>query len=226
MGKILVVVNEPKMRQILAVRLRVLGYNVTLADNFKQALQNFNKESPNLVVLDLLINESDGFKLCRKIRSTSNIPLITFSSATNGMNSVTATQIISHVYSVKFLFPKELEEKINSVFNQFYRENKQFFFQVEDLTIDRVKKQVLKKNTKLKLTNIEFILLENLIQNAGKELSRIAILTNVWGYAPERDADARVIDVTISRLRSKIEKDPTNPELILTVRGTGYMFRT
>ena len=81
------------------------------------------------------------------------------------------------------------------------------------------------KYSKVKLTGIEYSLLELLIDNPGKQLSRSKILNNVWGYTPERYVDTRIVDVHISRLRSKLELDPVNPELIITVRGIGYMFR-
>ena len=87
---------------------------------------------------------------------------------------------------------------------------------------DRV---ISKTNSKIKLTSIEYNLLRLLIENAGEKLSRTTILNNVWGYTPERSVDSRIVDVHISRLRSKIEEDPSNPDLILTIRGTGYMFQ-
>ena len=84
----------------------------------------------------------------------------------------------------------------------------------------------MKNNSEIKLTSIEHNILELLIENAGKKLSRVAILDNIWGYTPERYVDTRIVDVHISRLRLKIEEDPKTPDLIITARGIGYMFQT
>ena len=96
---------------------------------------------------------------------------------------------------------------------------------IGNIKIDTNKRQVFKNNARIKLTGMEFNLLELLIKKAGERLSRASILADVWGYTPERYVDTRVVDVHISRLRSKLEEDPSNPDLILTARGTGYMFQ-
>ena len=98
-------------------------------------------------------------------------------------------------------------------------------YQISNLIVDLEKQSVWKNNEKIKLTNLEFNLFLLLITNAGKKLSRKKILDNIWGYTPERYIDTRVVDVHISRLRSKLEEDPSHPDLILTARGTGYLFR-
>ena len=97
--------------------------------------------------------------------------------------------------------------------------------QIGKLIIDTNKRQVFKGNERIKLTGMEFNLLELLVNKAGERLSRSTILDRVWGYTPERYVDTRVVDVHISRLRSKLEEDPSNPDLIITARGTGYMFQ-
>ena len=94
-----------------------------------------------------------------------------------------------------------------------------------NLKIDTLKRQVFKSNRRIKLTGTEFNLLELLINRAGERLTRTLILDKIWGYIPERYVDTRLVDVHISRLRSKLEEDPSNPDLILTARGTGYMFQ-
>ena len=100
-----------------------------------------------------------------------------------------------------------------------------YFLSIGDLVIDPKRRFVLKNGVKVRLTGVEFSLLDLLIKNAGKSLSRKSILDNVWGYTPERQVDTRIVDVHISRLRSKIEEDPKNPDLILTSRGVGYRFQ-
>ena len=93
------------------------------------------------------------------------------------------------------------------------------------LTIDMNRRQVYKSNTRIRLTGMEFSLLELLVSKSGQAFSRAEILQEVWGYTPERHVDTRVVDVHISRLRAKLEDDPSNPDLILTARGTGYLFQ-
>jgi OmpR family response regulator RpaB len=132
-------------------------------------------------------------------------------------------------YVIKPFYPKELEARVRSLLRRSektsnYSSNK-YLFQIGNLTINTQKQQVFRDNARVRLTGIEFSLLELLITNAGERLSRAYILDTVWGYTPERYLDTRVVDVHISRLRSKLEIDPGKPDLILTARGTGYMFQ-
>ena len=103
---------------------------------------------------------------------------------------------------------------------------KQKVIQIANWYFNPIARVISKNNSKIKLTDIEFSLLQLLLENAGKELSRIVILKNIWGYTPERYTDTRLIDVYISKLRLKIEENSRNPDLILTVRGVGYMFQS
>ena len=135
-------------------------------------------------------------------------------------------------YVMKPFSPKELEARIRSVlrrtgsFNILASNNiDQSILKFGTLAIDTNKRQVFKGNERIKLTGMEFNLLELLVTKAGERLSRAMILDRVWGYTPERYLDTRVVDVHISRLRSKLEEDPSNPDLIITARGTGYMFQ-
>jgi OmpR family response regulator RpaB len=135
-------------------------------------------------------------------------------------------------YVMKPFSPKELEARIRSVLRRVdvKREvtndtSSQTVLQIGTLSIDTNKRQVFKGSKRVKLTGMEFNLLELLVTKAGERLSRSVILDLVWGYTPERYLDTRVVDVHISRLRSKLEEDPSNPDYILTARGTGYMFQ-
>ena len=130
--------------------------------------------------------------------------------------------------------PKELEARIRSVLRRSEatgpltlknQTNNNNILHIGSLEIDTNKRQVFKGSKRIKLTGMEFNLLELLVTKAGERLSRSMILDRVWGYTPERYLDTRVVDVHISRLRSKLEEDPSNPDLIITARGTGYMFQ-
>jgi OmpR family response regulator RpaB len=131
---------------------------------------------------------------------------------------------------VKPFSPKELEARIRSVLRRVDKEDgngipSSGVIQVTNLRIDTNKRQVYKDNERIRLTGMEFSLLELLVSRSGEPFSRAEILQEVWGYTPERHVDTRVVDVHISRLRAKLEEDPSNPELILTARGTGYLFQ-
>ncbi|NBQ38084.1 MAG: DNA-binding response regulator, partial [Synechococcus sp.] len=127
--------------------------------------------------------------------------------------------------------PKELEARIRCVLRRVDKEHgggsipNSGVIQVSDLKIDTNKRQVYRAGERIRLTGMEFSLLELLVSRSGEPFSRGEILKDVWGYTPERHVDTRVVDVHISRLRSKLEDDPANPELILTARGTGYLFQ-
>ena len=229
--KLLIVDNEATIRQVLATRFSILGYRVFLASDGKSALAIFNNEHPDLIILDVVLPKLDGYEVCRKIREGSQVPIIMLTSLGGISDRVLGLNLGADDYLVKPFSPKELEARIRSILRrvnfktQKDIEKKQTLFYLADLVIDLNKKYVLKKNIRISLTSIEFNLLELLIMNAGKRLSRTTILDNLWGYTPERYVDTRVVDVHISRLRSKLEKDPSNPDFILTVRGIGYMFQ-
>lgn len=127
--------------------------------------------------------------------------------------------------------PKELEARIRSVLRRVDKINTTSGLPVSGiinfsfLTVDLNKRQVYKNENRIRLTGMEFSLLELLISRSGQAFSRADILQEVWGYTPERHVDTRVVDVHISRLRAKLEADPSNPDLILTARGTGYLFQ-
>jgi OmpR family response regulator RpaB len=133
-------------------------------------------------------------------------------------------------YVVKPFSPKELEARIRSVLRRFDRNGTSGIpssgvIHINTIKIDTNKRQVYKSDERIRLTGMEFSLLELLVGRSGEAFSRAEILQEVWGYTPERHVDTRVVDVHISRLRAKLEEDPSNPELILTARGTGYLFQ-
>jgi len=230
--KILIVDDEVTIRQILETRLSIRGYTVFLAANGEEALALFKKEQPNLIILDIMLPKLGGYDVCTEIRKESQVPIIMLTALGDISDRVMGLELGADDYVIKPFSPKELEARIRSVLRRtpfkhsapFPSPNKNIL-QVGDLEIDTNKQQVFKSGERIKLTGMEFNLLELLIRNAGERLSRSTILDSVWGYSPERYLDTRVVDVHISRLRSKLEEDPGNPDLIITARGTGYMFQ-
>lgn len=230
---ILVVDDEINIRQILETRLSIRGYKVILASNGKEALEIFQKEKPDLIILDIMLPKLDGYEVCTKIRQESEIPIIMLTALGDISDRVMGLELGADDYVMKPFSPKELEARIRSVlrrtnFKKYdnLKSSPQTILKVGKLLIDRNKRQVFKEEKRIKLTGMEFNLLELLVTKAGERLSRSFILDQVWGYTPERYLDTRVVDVHISRLRSKLEEDPSNPDLIITARGTGYMFRS
>lgn len=232
--KILVVDDEINIRQILETRLSIRGYSVILAANGEEALDLFRKEKPNLVILDIMLPQLDGYEVCSKIREESQVPIIMLTALGDISDRVMGLELGADDYVMKPFSPKELEARIRSVLRRTNSTNQgvstlpvpdQNILQVGKLMIDTNKRQVFKGKERIKLTGMEYNLLELLVNKAGERLSRSLILESVWGYTPERYLDTRVVDVHISRLRSKLEEDPSNPDLIMTARGTGYMFQ-
>lgn len=232
--KILVVDDELSIRQILETRLSIRGYTVILAEDGEEALSLYRSEQPNLVILDIMLPKIDGYEVCSEIRKESQVPIIMLTALGDISDRVMGLELGADDYVMKPFSPKELEARIRSVLRRTDTRNtlslsipntNKSILQVGTLSIDTNKRQVSKGNKKIKLTGMEFNLLELLVTNAGERLSRSMILDRVWGYTPERYLDTRVVDVHISRLRSKLEEDPSNPDLIITARGTGYMFQ-
>ena len=221
--------DEINIRRILETRLSIRGYKVFLAADGEEAITMFKKERPNLVILDLMLPKIDGYGVCRELRKESKVPIIMLTALGGISDRVTGLELGADDYVIKPFSPKELEARIRSVLRRTQKPvtqkaNSEIFY-MGNLKIDTLKRQVFKSNRRIKLTGTEFNLLELLINRAGERLTRTLILDKIWGYIPERYVDTRLVDVHISRLRSKLEEDPSNPDLILTARGTGYMFQ-
>lgn len=230
--KILIVDADVNIRNVLRTRLTLKGYFTVFAADGKEALTIFTQEKPDLVILDIMLPRVDGYEVCRQIRKLSSVPIIILTALDTIPEKLLGLELGADDYVVKPFSPKEIEVRIKSLLrrvkansDQSYSKHTKKTYQISNLIVDLEKQSVWKNNEKIKLTNLEFNLFLLLITNAGKKLSRKKILDNIWGYTPERYIDTRVVDVHISRLRSKLEEDPSHPDLILTARGTGYLFR-
>nr|YP_010199090.1 probable transcriptional regulator ompR [Hydropuntia urvillei]UAD88539.1 probable transcriptional regulator ompR [Hydropuntia urvillei] len=229
--KILVVDDENSIRTILETRLSMIGYDVISASDGEEALNIFRKEYPNLVILDVMMPKLDGYGVCQEIRKESDIPIIMLTALGDVSDRITGLELGADDYVIKPFSPKELEARIRCVLRRIDKINinsgilNSGIFNIGFLKIDTNKRQVYKNNERVRLTGMEFSLLELLVSKAGEPFSRSSILQEVWGYTPERHVDTRVVDVHISRLRAKLENDPSNPDLIITARGTGYLFQ-
>ncbi|CZB12619.1 two component transcriptional regulator, winged helix family [Candidatus Synechococcus spongiarum] len=233
--RVLVVDDEPAVRRILETRLRMAGYTVILAGDGEEALSQFYREQPDLVVLDVMLPKLDGFGVCRQLRAESSVPIIIVSALDNTSEKVAGLELGADDYLSKPFAPRELEMRIAAVLRRqevaavpqpsVPRESRHQtgIIRAGHLVIDTNRRQVTCKGERLGLTYTEFSLLELLFREPGTVVPRATILEELWGYPPRKATNLRVVDVYVARLRNKLEPDPRNPELILTVRGTGYV---
>ncbi len=228
--KILIVDDEASIRLILKTRLSMIGYDVVTAADGEEALDVFRQEVPDLVVLDVMMPKLDGFGVCQALRKDSGVPIIMLTAIANVKDRIIGLELGADDYLVKPFSPKELESRIRCILRRVKKTTTKSVptsgvFQVGELRIDNNKRQVYKGDERIRLTQMEFCLLELLVSCAGEPLSRADILSKVWGYIPEHYVDMRIVDLHISRLRDKLQEDPNQPKLILTVRGKGYAFQ-
>ena len=242
--RILVADDEASIRRILETRLKMVGYDVVTAADGEETVDVFNKTNPDLVVLDVMMPKMDGYGVTREIRRTSDVPIIILTALGDVSERITGLELGADDYVIKPFSPKELEARVKAVLRRTISKdviipasgaasgsssasgkNGKNIITTGVIKIDTARRQVFRKNERIRLTGMEFSLLELLVNNSGQAYSRNEILQHVWSYPADHRIDTRVVDVHISRLRSKLEADPTNPELILTARGIGYMFQ-
>lgn len=231
--KVLIADDEANIRRILEMRLRIGGHQVILAENGQQALECFRQHEPDLVVLDVMMPELDGFAVLERIRAQSEVPVILLTALHDVADRVTGLELGADDYMVKPFSPKELEARIRSVMRrvtisdsgEIVSQARNNVVMVGGLSVDFNRRQVLRDGERMRLTGMEFALLELMVSRSGEPITRLDMLEKVWGYKPERASDSRVVDVHISRLRAKLEHNPMDPELIITARGMGYMFQ-
>ncbi len=231
--RVLVVDDEASIRRILETRLKMVGYEVVTAEDGEEAVEVYNKTAPDLVILDVMMPKMDGYGVTREIRRTSDVPIIILTALGDVSERITGLELGADDYVIKPFSPKELEARVKAVLRRTTSKEvvaptgktAKNVITTGSIKIDTARRQVYRKNERIRLTGMEFSLLELLVNNSGQAYSRNEILQHVWAYPPDHRIDTRVVDVHISRLRSKLEADPANPELILTARGIGYMFQ-
>lgn len=230
---ILIADDEANIRRILETRLSIAGHAVTAAADGEEALERFRGLEPDLVVLDVMMPKLDGFAVLERIRAQSEVPVILLTALGDVADRITGLQLGADDYMVKPFSPKELEARIRCVMRRASQGQggsgvgsaSSNVIAVGDLSVDFNRRQAFRSGERIRLTGMEFHLLELLISRHGEPINRLDMLEKVWGYKPGKASDSRVVDVHISRLRAKLEVDPENPELIMTARGQGYMFQ-
>nr|YP_010736119.1 Ycf27 [Phaeocystis rex]WEL35979.1 Ycf27 [Phaeocystis rex] len=225
---ILVADTNVSILQFLKIRLSYFGYSVIAASNGEEVFSAFKNEDPDLIILDIMLAKIDGYKICTIIRKISQVPIILLTALANITDRIRGLDLGADKYLTKPFLPMELEACIHSLL--FLPHGKIYFnslvLQSGDLKLDTIKKHVFKDNKLINLTLSEFNLLKLFVNKSGKILTRTAVLDYIWGCTSYRYIDIRVVDVYVSRLRSKLKQESRTSNLILTVRGKGYIFKT
>ena len=224
--RILVVDDELSIIKFLRANLEAKGYNVLAAMDGAQALQTFEMELPDLVVLDIMMPKMDGFEVCRRLREWSQVPVIMLSALGDEGDKVKCLDLGADDYITKPFGASELIARVRAVLRRTEGAGTiptQPSFTSGDLEINFVKRRVTVAGNEVKLTPTEYALLQEFVLNAGKVLTHTYLLNKVWGS--EYREDTQYLHVFVRRLRAKLEPDPTNPRYILTVPGVGYQFK-
>ena len=224
-GPILVVEDDKKTASLVALYLEREGFQTIIAYDGQQALELAQRHSPIFVILDLMLPLVDGWEVCRQLRKSSDVPILILSAREEEVDRVSGLTLGADDYVVKPFSPRELVARVKAILRRGRlptTKNKKLF-SYEGLVLDQEKRKVSLNNRPIILTPHEFSLLQTLMASPGKVFTRDELLTRLY---PEHEAIVidRVVDVHIGKLRQKIEKDPSNPQFILTVRGIGYKF--
>ena len=223
MTKILIVEDEASFSEALEFLLGKEGFSVVTAENGAEALRKFDQGGIDLVLLDLMIPEVSGTEVCRQIRAKSRVPIIMLTAKDSEVDKVVGLEIGADDYVTKPYSSRELMARIRAVLRRNSGEiieMEQGVMNVGPVRMDVERHQVFVKGIAVSLPLKEFELLEFLMRNAGRVLTRMQLIDRVWGS--DYVGDTKTLDVNIKRLRAKIETDPANPTLIQTVRGLGY----
>lgn len=230
MKKILVVDDEKPISDIIKFNMVKEGYEVVTAFDGREALEMFEAERPDILILDLMLPEMDGLEVARTIRKTSNVPIIVLSAKDSEFDKVIGLEIGADDYMTKPFSNRELQARVKAILRRtdLTIENQEAEaapteIVIGDLQILTDAFVVKKHGEELDLTHREFELLHHLATHIGQVMTREHLLETVWGY--DYFGDVRTVDVTTRRLREKIEDIPSRPEYILTRRGVGYYMR-
>lgn len=224
--KILVVDDEEHIVELIKYNLLSSGYKVISCNNGSDAVKLAIKEKPSLILLDLMLPEKDGYDVCKEIRAKSEIKdtsIIMLTAKSEEFDKILGLELGADDYITKPFSIRELLARVKAVLRRRVSIGEDSSFMTfGDLTANFEKREITIKDKKIELTLKEFELLEMLIKNRGKILTRETLLDKIWGY--EYIGETRTVDVHIRYLRKKIEEDDKNPKYIETIRGVGYRF--
>lgn len=217
--RVLVVDDDPSLAEMLTIVLRSEGYEPSVVRDGSRALVAFREVQPDLVLLDLMLPGLSGLDVCKQIRSESGVPIIMLTAKTDTVDVVLGLESGADDYVMKPFKPKELTARIRARLRRADAPAPELL-RIADLDIDVPGHQVSRDGVTIPLTPLEFDLLVTLARKPRQVFSREVLLEGVWGY--RHAADTRLVNVHVQRLRSKIERDPERPEVVVTIRGVGY----
>lgn len=223
--KILIVDDEEHIIELIKFNLENNGYKVICANNGNDAVKLAKSEIPQLVLLDLMLPGLDGYDVCREIRkdpSISTVPVIMITAKGEEIDKILGLELGADDYITKPFSIREMMARVKAMLRRAKTQYHDDTYAIADINIDFQKHEVIKHNKKVELTLKEFELLQILIKNKGRVMTRDFLLDKVWGY--EYMGETRTVDVHIRHLRQKIEDDDKNPKYIETIRGIGYRF--
>jgi two-component system response regulator RegX3 len=224
---ILVVDDEQSYRDALSVALQGEGFSVVTAADGEEAIERFDAVRPALVLLDVMLPKISGIDVCRALRTRSRVPIIMVTARTSEIDAVVGLEVGADDYVTKPFRLRELIARVRASLRRTPVEDdrdpdRPELLEVGDVRIDSARHEVVVRGDLVAMPLKEFELLELLLENAGRVLTRDVLIDRVWG--PHYYGDTKTLDVHVKRLRAKVESDPANPTRIVTVRGVGYRY--
>jgi DNA-binding response OmpR family regulator len=224
---ILLVDDEDSIQKLLAYPLERDGFRVLQARDGAEALELFDGERVDLVVLDLMLPKVDGLEVCKRLRAGSDVPIIMLTARGDELDKVLGLELGADDYITKPFSIREFRSRVRALLRRASGSRRQLddgdTLEAGELRIDPARRIVELRGDPVQLTYVEFELLRSLAANPGRVYTREALLRALWGDSAYREP--RTIDVHVRHLREKLERDPREPEFIFTVRGVGYRFR-
>jgi two-component system response regulator VicR len=226
--KVLIVEDEKSISDIIQFNLKKEGFDVDTAYDGEAGLEKALNGSPDLILLDVMLPGLDGFEICKKVRETSTVPILMLTAKEEELDKVLGLELGADDYITKPFGMRELVARVKANirrigFESSDRDAAPDIQEFGNISIDKHRFEARKNEKALELTLREFELLQYLAERENKVFSREQLLSDVWGY--EYFGDIRTVDVTVRRLREKLEDDSSDPKYIMTKRGIGYYFR-
>ena len=218
-ARILVIDDDVALAEMIGIILESEGFQASFCADGGRAIDTFRRVDPDLILLDIMLPGMDGIEICTRIRQESDVPIVMLTAKSDTTDVVSGLEAGADDYVQKPFKAKELVARLRARLRR-SDEPQAEKLHIGDLTIDVAGHQVTRDGQPVSLTPLEFDLMATLAREPWKVFSRNELLEKVWGY--RHAADTRLVNVHVQRLRSKVERDPENPTVILTVRGIGY----
>ena len=223
--RILIVEDEASLHEPLSFLLKREGFDVEVAEDGTEAIEMFDRDGADMVLLDLMLPGIPGSEVCKQIRMTSNVPIIMLTAKDSEVDIIVGLELGADDYVTKPYSTRELLARVRAVLRrseQAENDENDGIVEVNDIRMDVDRHTVTVRGELTQMPLKEFELLEYLLRNAGRVLTRGQLIDRVWG--PDYYGDTKTLDVHIKRIRSRIEETPSSPKLLVTVRGLGYRF--